>query len=104
MMTPSLNGNWVDLIIIAILLYYASEAWRYGFLFILADFASFLLSLLISLRIYKFAAAFFTANFNLPGSFANALGFIATSILLEIILGQVFAKIISSLPKKILKS
>lgn len=103
-MNFSLNGNWVDLVIIAILLYYTSEAWRYGFFYILSDFISFLLSLLISLRTYKFAASFLTSNFDLPNSFANALGFIAMSIILEIIIGQIFSYIISGLPKKVLAS
>ena len=103
-MNSRLNGNWVDLIIIAILLYYASEAWRYGFFYILSDFVSFLLSLLISLRTYKFAAVFLVKNFNLPESFANALGFIGSSIILEIIIGQILNAIVSRLPKKVLNS
>lgn len=103
-MIQSLNGNWVDLVIILILLYYASEAWRYGFLSILADFASFLGSLLISLRIYKFAAGLLKTNFSLPNSFANALGFIATSIILEIVLGYLLSYLLSRLPKSIRNS
>lgn len=103
-MLPKLNGNWVDLIIILILVYYASEAWRYGFLYILSDFGAFLGSLLISLRVYKYFAAFFSSNFNLPNSFANALGFISSAVIIEIILGYIFAYLVSRLPKSILKS
>lgn len=103
-MLLNLNGNWVDLVIILILIYYASEAWRYGFLYIVADFGAFLLSLLISLRVYKFFASFFVSNFNIPNSFANALGFISAAIIIELLLGWIFAYIISTLPKSILKS
>ncbi len=103
-MLKPLNGNWIDLIIILILAYYGWEAFRYGFLYIVADFASFLGSLLISLRVYKFAATLLKSNFNLPGSFANAIGFIATSIVLEIALGYAFAYGITKLPKKIRES
>lgn len=101
---PSLNGNWVDLIIILILLFYASEAWRYGFLGILVDFAAFLGSLLLSFRLYKFTAGLIISNFNLPASFANALGFIATAVILEAILGLIFAYLVSLLPERVRKS
>lgn len=99
-----LKSSWVDIVIILILLYYASEAWRYGFLYILADFASFLLSLLISLRVYKYTATILANKFNFTSSLANAFGFIGTAILLEIILGQIFVFAISRLPQHILKS
>lgn len=100
-MIPSLNGNWVDLIIVVILIYYAFEAFRYGLWGLLVDFASFLGSLLISLSTYKFAAGLIKANFNLPLSFDNPLGFIITSIVLEIILSNIFSFLVTKIPKKI---
>src|SRR3990167_263933 len=68
----SLNGNWVDLVIILVLVYFASEAWRHGLWVILADFASFLGALLISFRAYKFTAGFFRTNFSLFPSISNS--------------------------------
>lgn len=103
-MLQNLSGNWVDLVIILILIYYASEAWRYGFLYIVADFGAFLLSLLISLRVYKFFASFYVSNFNIQNSFANALGFVSAAVVIELILGWIFTYIISTLPEKIIKS
>lgn len=100
-MIPSLNGNWVDLIILIIFAYYISEAFRFGFWGIVIDFASFLGSLLISLRAYKFAAGLLKSNFNLPASFDNALGFIITSIIFEIALSFAFTYLVRRLPKKI---
>ncbi len=100
----SLNGNWVDLVIILVLIYYASVAWRDGFLFIMAGFGAFFLSLVASLRVYKFAAVFLKANFNLSQSLANALGFIGASILLEMLFDLIFKEILSKLPPKVLKS
>ena len=100
-MIKPLNGNWVDLVIILIFVYYATVAWRYGFFYILADFISFLASFLISLRIYKFAASLLIANFNLPNSLAGALGFIVTSIILESVFGYLLVYLIGMLPEKI---
>lgn len=100
----SLNGNYIDLIIVLVLLYFLINAWGHGFLLLLADFASFLLSLLISLRVYKFAAEFLRLNFNLVKSWGDALGFLITAILLESLLGQLFYFLLNRLPKKILES
>ncbi|MBX4205870.1 CvpA family protein [Candidatus Microgenomates bacterium] len=97
---PSLNGNWVDLIIIVVLIYFATEAWRHGVWVILAEFISFLGSLIISLRGYKYLSNLLAVNFNLPNSIANALGFLMTAVISEIILGYIFAYFISKLPKK----
>lgn len=102
-MLPSLNGNWVDLVILLILVYYVWEAFTYGLWGILIDFASFLGSILISLRVYKFVAVLLKNNFNLTSSFSNALGFIFVSIALEILLSYLFKYLINKLPKKILK-
>ncbi len=103
-MIKPLNGNWLDLVIILVLVYYATDAYRRGFLYIFADFISFLASFLISLRVYKFAADLFMANFNLPDTFANALGFIVVSIILESVFGYLLTYLINELPKGIRES
>src|SRR3972149_1155763 len=97
----SLNGNYIDLIIILVLIYFASSAWRFGFFLIVADFASFLLSLLISLRVYPFISTFFRSNFNIIKSLSDALSFLIAAIVIESLLGQLFYYLISKLPKKI---
>ncbi len=101
-MTPSLNGNWVDLIIVIILVYFGSQAFRLGLWALLIDFAAFLGSFLISLRTYKFASGVLKSNFNLPASFNNALGFVITAVILEFALAYLLSRMISKLPKKVL--
>lgn len=100
----ALHGNWVDLVIILILAYYAFNALRYGFLGIVSDFLAFLASFLISLRVYKYTALFLKSNFNLADSFNNALAFIVTSLILELLLSYLFDYAVSQLPEKIRKS
>jgi uncharacterized protein YkwD len=96
----SLNGNWVDLVIILIFVYYASEAWRIGLWAILADFCAFLLSLLVALRAYPIAAHLLQTNFALSRSLSNALGFILAAGLFQTILSILFGILISKIPKK----
>src|SRR3972149_6219441 len=62
----SLGGNWVDFLILLILAYFVSEAWRIGFWVILAGFLGFLLSLLIGLWGYSYVADILRSNFSLP--------------------------------------
>jgi len=96
-----LKGNYIDLIIILVLVYFATEAWRHGFWVILVDFISFLGSILISLSFYKYAALFLRSNFSLGSSVSNALGFLATAIIVEGILGFILAKFLHKLPEKL---
>ena len=100
----ALNGNYIDLIIILILIYFVGSAWRYGFFVIIADFVSFFISLLISLRTYKFVSDLLNSNFNLGKSLSDAGGFLISAILIETFLGQLFYWLISKFPEKIRKS
>jgi uncharacterized protein YkwD len=101
---PSLGGNWVDLLILAILLFFAFDGVRAGFFVMGVDFLGFLASLLISLRVYQLVSNLLQANFSLSHSLANALGFLATAVLIETLLGLVFKKLIGFLPKRLWKS
>lgn len=95
------SANWVDLVIILIVLFFVFEGLRSGFWTMLADFAAFLTSLLLSLRLYSFAASFIRANFDLGRSLSNALGFLVTAISIEAVLGFIFAILLTKLPKKL---
>jgi uncharacterized protein YkwD len=100
----SLNGNWIDLVILIVILAFASEAGRVGFWVIMADFFSFLGSLLISLRGYQYAASFLRTNFSLPHSVANALGFLFTAIIVETLLGYLLLAVVKKIPPKYWKA
>ncbi len=94
----SLQINWVDLVILFVLGYFIVVGWTVGFWSILADFLSFLFSLLIALSIYQYVAEVLRNNFNLSYSTANALGFLLVAIVLELILNYIFNKIIEKIP------
>lgn len=96
-----LKGNYIDLIIILVLIYFASEAWRHGFWVILVDFISFLGSILISLSFYKYIALFLRSNFSLSSSLSNAIGFLAMAVVTEGILGFILAQFLRLIPKKL---
>ena len=95
------SGNYIDLIIILVLVYFATEAWRHGFWVILVDFVSFLGSILFSLSFYKYVSLFLRSNFSLSSSVSNALGFLATAIITEGVLGFILAKFLHKVPEKL---
>lgn len=100
----ALHGNWVDLVILAILIFFIYQGFRDGFWSILIDFASFFSSLLISLRVYPFFSSILQSNFSFTRSLGNAVGFFIAAVLFEIFLSYVMAILIAKLPKKILKN
>lgn len=92
--------NYIDLIIVIVLIYFGSEAFRHGFWVLLADFISFLVSLLLSFRFYKYAALFLRNYISLSLSLANALGFLILAIAVESTLGVFLGFLIGKLPPK----
>lgn len=100
---PSLNGNWVDLVIIVVLFFFIAEAFQTTFLVMLFDFFSFFLSLVISLRFYPFASLLLKENFKLGWSVSNALGFLALAILSESLLSLVFNLFLKRIPERFAK-
>lgn len=94
---PALHGNWVDLAIILITLFYILGGWGRGFILGIIDLAGFILSFFASLRLYKTLGGIIIDNFSLPSGIANAVGFLLAGLFTEII----FSTIVSVLYKKI---
>ena len=101
---PFLQGNWIDLVVILILFFFASRAVKYGFWILLADFVSFAISIAASLRLYKFVSVFLRDNFSFSHSVANAIGFLFAVIVIEAILGQLLTYLVTRLPKALHKN
>lgn len=102
-MPQFLNGNYIDLIIILILCFYVTEAFRHGFWIILADFIAFFGSLILSLRFYRFISGLLSHKFLINSSVANAIGYLFAAIIFESILGYLSGYLIHKLPEKIKK-
>lgn len=99
---PGLDGNWIDLFVVLVVLFFVYEGLRSGFWVMLVDFFAFLISLVVSLRVYSYSAALMRENFAVGRSLSNALGFLLTAIILEALLGYLLAKLLSRIPEKYL--
>jgi len=102
-MNNFLHGNWVDLIIGFILLYFVLDSFRHNFFVTLIEFLSFLASLLLGLRLYGYLANTLIANFSLPNSIAKAIGFILVVTVVEWILATLLYFLVKKIPEKLRK-
>jgi len=100
----ALHGNWVDLIIILVLIFFIHQGFVNGFWSILIDFAAFFGALLVSLKTYNLGSQFLESNFSLTHSLANALGYLIVAIISEILISYGLTLLIKKLPAKILKN
>ncbi len=90
--------NWLDIIIVAILIFYALEGYGQGFLIAFVDLIAFSLSFLLGITFYSKVAYLLVNNFTIPLSFANALGFFIAAVFSEIILGYILKNLIANVP------
>ncbi len=90
--------NWVDLVIIALLIFFIFEGFGRSLVAEFFDLLSFLLALILSLRFYNLAAPFYENNFQIPHSLSNALGFGTTWFLVEIIFLGIIQTIVLRFP------
>lgn len=75
--------NWVDLVIILLLLFFAFEGLGRSFIGEFLDFLAFLAAFVLSLRFYNLLGGFLETQFNIPHSMANVLGFIGVWFIVE---------------------
>src|SRR5882672_12926798 len=79
--------NFLDIIIVVVVVFYAIEGYSLGFTLAIFDLGSFILSFIIALKFYPVAAKLLITLFSLPIGFANALAFFLVAFISEILLG-----------------
>lgn len=91
--------NFLDILIILVVFFYAYEGFTLGFTLAFLDLISFILSFIIALKVYPFVAKLLIAFFALPIGFANAIAFLLVAFLAEILFGVLFRKLLRFIPK-----
>lgn len=77
--------NWVDIVIIVLLLFFVYESIGRNLLGEVLDALSFIIAFVASLRFYNEFALFFINSFQVPNSLAKIFGFLSVWLLVEII-------------------
>lgn len=90
--------NWLDLLVIAIVVFYAFEGYAIGFLSAFLDLISFVASFILGLILYGLVSGLITGIFPIPHGIANAIGFFVVALLSELILSFVLRELISNMP------
>lgn len=91
--------NWVDLVIVGSLIFFALEAIGRPLILELLDFASFLVAFFISFRYYNLPAKFFEIHFQIPHGLALVLGFMAMWFISETLFFLLVRVFIPRLPR-----
>lgn len=91
--------NWVDVVIIGALIFFALEAIGRPLILEVLDFASFLVAFFISFRYYNLPAKFFETQFQIPHGLSQVVGFMVMWFLAEIIFYLLVRLFIPRLPK-----
>ncbi len=95
---PSLGLNWIDILILAVLIFYSIQGYLLGFLSALIDLISFAFSFVLGVFLYSFVAGFLIRFLAIPQGFANAIGFFTVAVIFEIIFSLLIKFFISGLP------
>ena len=90
--------NWIDILLILIILVFVVEGYFLGFFSALIDFVSFVLSFVLGLTLYSVIAKLLVQFLSMPQGFANAIGFLVISILFEILLNVILKKVALNIP------
>lgn len=77
--------NWVDLIIILLLLFFALESIKRNFVSELLDSLSFVIAFIASLRFYNEFSQLFVTAFQIPNSLSKIFGFLTVWFIVETI-------------------
>lgn len=91
--------NWVDIVIVAALAFFALEAVGRSVVLEFLDFTSFLLSFFLSFRCYNLLAKLYETHFQLPHSLSLIVGFISVWFLSEAIFYLIIRIILPKIPK-----
>jgi uncharacterized protein YkwD len=96
--------NWVDWVIIAILLYEIYDGWRAGLVSLGTSFLTFTISLWLAILLNPAISVFFSEKFGIAISWASVIGYIVVALASSIVIAEIIHRVILNIPQKIVKS
>jgi len=88
--------NWIDILILIVILFYILEGYAIGFLTALVDLISFILVFFAGLTFYSVFGNLLVKFLSMPQGFAKAAGFFITAFIVEILVTIYLKKIVNS--------
>lgn len=99
-----MHVNWIDLVIIAVVMYQMYDGWGRGFTQLFANLGSFLASLWFAVRFHGVVGNFFVQKFGIPSMWTDVLGYIGVALVSQLVIEEALIVGISRLPQKFLAS
>jgi uncharacterized protein YkwD len=90
--------NFLDIIILVILIFYAYEGYMLGVLIAGLDLLSFIFSFIVALKFYSVFGMFLADVFGISPGFARAIGFFILAMVSELIINIVLKKLAKKIP------
>lgn len=95
--------NWLDAVIVAVVLYFLYEGWRQGFVYLGTSFFSFLLSLWLAVSLHTPVSFFISDKFGIPQLWSTVIAYIGVAFIAQVILSEALSIITSRISRKIIK-
>ncbi len=99
-----LDGNWIDILILILLLYYIWEGVGRGLLLATIDLLGFFLSFLASIKLYSFIAQLLIAYISLSRGMANAASFLLVGLFTQMVYSLIASYLYQKIPKTIIRA
>lgn len=96
--------NWIDAIIVGVVLYHALDGWERGFVSFLSKTIAFLSSLWLAIRFHSVVGAFLIETFGLTTMWRNVLGYVSVALPSEMIIRSFMIRLLRRIPKQITQS
>ncbi|MGH2639383.1 MAG: CvpA family protein, partial [Rhabdochlamydiaceae bacterium] len=90
--------NFLDLVIILVILFYIREGYALGFTLAFLDLISFIIAFIAALKFYGIVASFFSVFFGMPLGAANAIGFFLVALISEVVMSLAARRLVRYLP------
>ena len=96
-----MSASWVDIVIVAVLLYAIYDGLERGFASLIATLGSFLASLWLAVRYHGLVGNFFVEKFGIASGWTDVLGYIVVALVSQVVIEELLLLGMSKLPKKL---
>lgn len=96
--------NWIDWVIVGVVLFFVIRGWFRGFLSLSASFLSVSIALLVAIKLETITGPFLTDKFGINPSWASVVSYLAIAMTTELIASSLFTRLILYLPRSIRES
>lgn len=93
--------NWIDYIIIVILIYSAFQGWEAGLVQLFSGFISFIIAIWLAIKYNGVVAGFLAQKFGVPTVWATIAGYIIVGFVVEALLSEALKIVVQKLPNSI---